>query len=130
MRPLESMLLRMEPLGLYDLTKDGSLVLAEVSACAEVLEIAYDGLLELEREAYFVSATDWGFSGKCSLLGIADGGEWRRQAGLQLLRTRQGRCTRVDYAELAGCFTSVFHSDKCFSAQTSRHRTAALPKGF
>lgn len=101
MKPLESMLLQMKPLGLYDLGKDGSLVRAELSACADALQLAYDGLLELEREAYFASAQDWGFSGKCAWLGIADGGEHRRTAGLALLRIRPDSFTRADFLQAA-----------------------------
>ncbi len=101
MRPFASMLQHMEPLGIYNLKKPGSLVAAELFACAEVLNLAYDGLLETEREAYFSSAQSWGFEGKCAALGIADGGEWSRAAGLQLLKVRPGHCTRADFVTLA-----------------------------
>ena len=101
MRPFASMLQHMEPLGIYNLKKPGSLVAAELFACAEVLNLAYDGLLETEREAYFSSAQSWGFEGKCAALGIADGGEWSRAVGLQLLKVRPGHCTRADFVTLA-----------------------------
>ncbi len=114
MRPLESMRLRMQPLKLYNLTKSGSLVDAELSACAEVLNLAYDRLLEMERELYLSSAQSWGLEAKCAAMGIADGGNLRRAAGLELLREGTGQCTRKDFVRLADALGISGRLYECF----------------
>ncbi|MCH3972923.1 MAG: hypothetical protein LKE53_09235 [Oscillospiraceae bacterium] len=101
MKPQLSMRQKMLPLRLYDLQKSGSLAGAEVDACADALQAAYDALLTCEAEAFLASAQSWGLAGAAGALGTADGGTLCRGTALFLQGTAAHRCGRAAFLQLA-----------------------------
>ncbi len=111
MNVLENMRRRMQPLKIYNLNQEGSLADAELAACAQVLEEAYQSLQDTEREMFLASAQDWGLENKCALLGTADGKEQKRPAALELLRENGQPCTQTVFQRLAdsvGCSGNLY----------------------
>ncbi len=91
MRPLESMRRRMEALGLFS-HAEGTLLDADLKACAVALDIVYDALVELSRESFLTTAEGWGLTEKGAALGLGDAGERLRDAALyQLWEAQQDR---------------------------------------
>lgn len=91
MRPLESMRRRMEALGLFS-HAEGTLLDADLKACAVTLDIVYDALVALSRESFLATAESWGLAEKGVALGLGDAGACLRGAALyQLWAARQDR---------------------------------------
>lgn len=99
MRPLESMRLRIRPLGIYS-EDEHALVQCEFAACAAALDLAYDALIELEREAFTATAQSWGLWARAELYGVGLSPRCA-QALLYLRRVRRGCFTKRDFEQLA-----------------------------
>lgn len=67
MSELQMMKKQLEATGLYNVKND-SVILAELSAYAEALDICFDALHELERECFVSTAEDYGLSIRESML--------------------------------------------------------------
>lgn len=102
MRPLESMRRHMEPLGLFSRAQ-GTLLDADLQACAAALDIAYDAVVEFGRESFLATAQGWGLTGKADALGLGGAGSLLRGAALYQLAAahKDGPFTFSDARQLA-----------------------------
>jgi hypothetical protein len=74
MRALESMCLKLKSTGIYTLSGN-TLVDYELQSYAEGLDLVYDALMELEKESFTVTASDYGLSMREQQFKIAVNGE-------------------------------------------------------